>query len=213
VVTTATDANNFAAASLAGFGDDAFLFYRIYVFRDAGGAGAAPQDSWTNCTNYVSATGAFTHAAMGANLAVGDTVLIVHQQIYNILLLTDRLTAARAGYLDFLATTEAAGPFSYLDAGGEQDVYENTGVTRRKISFDMDLSNMTLDGTIRVYRKVDGANYRLHVTQAFTVADGVDAWSVTEAWTNQHWKVTYQESADEGAARSVPYNVIIQPLE
>lgn len=112
--------------------------------------------------------------------------------------------------LGLMATIESAGPFSYLDAGGEQDVYEDTSTTRRKISFDMDLSNMTQNGVIRVYRKVDGANYRLQIEQAFTVADGIDAWTVTEAWTNQHWKVTYQEDADEGAARSIPYNVITQ---
>lgn len=114
---------------------------------------------------------------------------------------------------DNLAGSEAAGPFSYLDAGGEQTVYENAAVTRRKVSLEVSNRNMTQAGTFRLYRKVNGANYDLWSKVTVTVAAGdervVDAVFVT----NQHWKVMYEEDADEGAARDIPYNVVLEAME
>ena len=110
-------------------------------------------------------------------------------------------------------SAEVVGPFSYLDAGGEQDVYEDTAVTRRRIWLEISTRNMTLAGTIIIYRKVDGANYDIWRTQAVTVGAGDDrAWD-SEFTTNQQWKITYEESADEGAARAIPFNVITQVIE
>ena len=114
---------------------------------------------------------------------------------------------------DLVDTAEAVGPFSYLDAGGEQDVYTNEVTTRRKISFEMSLKNMTQNGTVRVYRKVDGATYDIWIERTYTAAGAEKVWTVEDVITNQHFKVTYQEAVDEGAARSIPYNVIIQVQE
>ena len=109
-------------------------------------------------------------------------------------------------------SAETAGPFSYLDAGGEQDVVEDTATTRRRISLEIDLDAMTQNGTIKIYRKVNGTNYRVWSTTPF-VAAGVEQAFDAIFTTNQAWKLTYEEDADEGAARSIPYNVITEVIE
>ena len=110
-------------------------------------------------------------------------------------------------------TAEAAGPYSYTDAGGEQDVYEDTATTRRRIWVEFSNRNMVQTGTFRIYRKVDGANYDLWISEAVLVAAGSERSFDAEFTTNQHWKLTYQENVDETAARNIPYNVISQVVE
>jgi hypothetical protein len=112
-----------------------------------------------------------------------------------------------------LAPAEAAGPFSYLDAGGEQTVYEDATTDMRKISLDLDLNAMTQNGTVRLYRKTDAATYRIWIQEPFNVGGAEKVFSRDNIVTNQHFKVTYQEAADEGAARSIPYNIITEPME
>jgi len=124
-----------------------------------------------------------------------------------------------AGALSDLATilglvnsAETVGPFSYLDAGGEQDVIEDTATTRRRVSLEIDLTTMTQNGTIKLFRKVDGSTYILYTSTAFVVADGLDVFDA-QFTTNQAWKLTYTEGADEGAARSIPFNTVIEVIE
>ena len=112
-----------------------------------------------------------------------------------------------------LAPAEAAGPYSYLDAGEEQDVYEDATTDMRRISLDLDLNAMTQNGTVRLYRKTNGVNYRIWIQEAYSVGGAEKVFSRDNLVTNQHFKVTYQEAADEGAARSIPYNVITEPME
>lgn len=76
-VTTATDSTHFSSTNLTGHGDDAFKDWYVYVFRDVGGV--APQGEHQPISGYVSATGAFTHTAFTADLALNDEVLIVHE--------------------------------------------------------------------------------------------------------------------------------------
>lgn len=80
-VTTFTGVNNFSSTDLAGFGDDFFAGWWVYVLRDAAGGGAAPQGEAQLCTNYVSAGGDFTHGAFTAPLAVGDAVGLIHPAV------------------------------------------------------------------------------------------------------------------------------------
>ena len=80
-VTTYTDTTHFKAARLSGFGNDFFKDWYVYVVRDAGGAGAAPQGELQPISAYESADGAFTHTAFTTSLEVGDEVLILHQNI------------------------------------------------------------------------------------------------------------------------------------
>jgi hypothetical protein len=112
-----------------------------------------------------------------------------------------------------LTPNETAGPFSYLNAGLEQTVYEDATTVMRKISLDLDLNAMTQNGTVRLYRKTDGANYRIWIEEAYNVGGAEKVFSRDNIVTNQHFKVTYQEAADEGADRSIPYNVITEPME
>lgn len=110
-------------------------------------------------------------------------------------------------------SAEAVGPYSYIDAGGEQTVKEDTAVTRRHIHLEVSNRNMAQTGIFRIYRKVDGSNYDLYTSQAVNVAAGSDrAWDA-QFTTNQAWKVTYEEDSDEGTARNIPYNAITQVIE
>ncbi len=143
--------------------------------------------------------------------------------------LAAKLTAARAGYLDELAaanipadidtikglvdSAQFTGPMSYLDAGGEQTVRENVLGTRRRVWLNFSSRNMTQTGTFRVYFKVDGANYDLYAEQPVTVGAGDERAFDAEFTVNQDWKLTYEEDVNEGAARDIPYNVIIQAIE
>ncbi len=115
--------------------------------------------------------------------------------------------------LGLIDSAEAAGPFSYLDAGGEQDVYEDAVTTRRRIFVSASNRNMTQTGTFRIYRKEDGANYDLYIGQAVTVGAGDERSWDREFTLNQHWKITYEEDVDEGAARAIPFNVVVQVIE
>ncbi len=109
-------------------------------------------------------------------------------------------------------SAETVGPFSYLDAGAEQDIVEDTATTRRRISLEFDLTAMTQDGTIKLYRKVDGITYRLYDSVAILAAD-VEGVFDFQFMVNQAWKLTYTEGADEGADRDVPFNVITEVIE
>jgi len=111
-------------------------------------------------------------------------------------------------------TGEATGTFSYLDAGGEQDVLEQTISTRREIkSIWLDAVNMTQNGTIKLYHKIDGSNYREFDALDFNVATDSDGILINGFTVNGDWKVTWTEGADEGAARNIPYNIIWREME
>ena len=84
-VTQVDDATHFRASGLAGFGDAYFAnTYRVFVVRDAGGAGAAPQGEMQPNTGYTSTGGIFTHAAFSAGLAVDDEVLLLQERVAEI---------------------------------------------------------------------------------------------------------------------------------
>jgi len=108
-------------------------------------------------------------------------------------------------------TTPSNGVLSYLDAGGEQTVVEVTPTTAEVVhGMWLDLVNMTQDGTIKVYYKIDGTNYREIESFSFTVATDSDGFYIdrTFGFGPNQYKVTYTEGADEGAARNLPYRLI-----
>ena len=99
------------------------------------------------------------------------------------------------------------GVFSYTDNGGEQTVYEVSNDNNKIIhSAFLDLFTITQNGTIKVYCKIDGTNYREFLSKAFAVvtdSDGVFIdlnFAVVRAV-----KITYTESGDETAIRAIPY--------
>lgn len=107
---------------------------------------------------------------------------------------------------DQLSCSEAVISYTYTNVGLEQTVYESTLTTRRHVLVDVSNRLMAQAGTFKLYRKVDGTTY--------------DQWDSTEVlasgnrcfdydfWTNQHWKLTYTESADEGSNKVISGNVI-----
>ena len=115
--------------------------------------------------------------------------------------------------LDLSTTAETTGPFSYLDAGGEQTVVEDLATTRRHIQVVFNNQNMTQAGTFRLYYQLDGATWALYDSAAVSVAAGAARAFDYEFTTNQPWRLTYEEDADEGAARDIDYDVITQVVE
>jgi len=95
-VTTATDATHFKVAGLAGLGTGWFKTasgtpYEIFVLQ---ADGAAPEGEQTPVVAYTSSDGTFQHAALGAQLAVDDEVMIVHPLLAS---LGTKATAAATG--------------------------------------------------------------------------------------------------------------------
>lgn len=107
------------------------------------------------------------------------------------------------------------GSLSYLDAGGEQTIFEVTGTKYFFISgMIVDTNTLTQNGTFKLYSKIDGTNYRLLDSQAFAVAtdDGI-ILSANYAYRisiDTDFKLTYTESGDEGAARALPWKYTLE---
>lgn len=117
------------------------------------------------------------------------------------------------GAVGVAGATETNGPFTYTDAGGEQDVHESTAVTRRRVSIVLSNRNMTQTGTVRLFMKVDGINYDQYDSSTVTVGAPDNRAFDYQFVTNQNYKLTYQENADEGAARVIDFQVIEEALE
>ena len=109
-----------------------------------------------------------------------------------------------------IAHYKIEGTFSYLDAGGEQTVLEITSNTMRILhGIWLDLVNMTENGTVKIYYKIDGTNYREVTSAAFTVATDSDGFYIdVNMGIKYDFKVTYEEGGDEGADRAIPYQII-----
>lgn len=71
----------FVINTLSDFGTGAFTGtapWYAFVFRDAGGAAAAPQGEIRKVTGYTTATGAFTTVAFTQLVAVGDDIMLIN---------------------------------------------------------------------------------------------------------------------------------------
>ena len=98
-VTTATSTTEFIDSAHIGKGDDFYTGYYAYVQHDAGAAGASPQGEMRIISNFVSSTGAFTHAVYGAQTAVNDVIILLHPSL--------ALEISVSGELDDAAATGA----------------------------------------------------------------------------------------------------------
>jgi hypothetical protein len=103
-VTAADPGVSFTIGGLAGQGAGAFIDantpWWAYVFRDAGGASAAPQGEQQEITGYTTATGLFTTDAFSTPVAVGDDIVVMTGRIASIpdiLVDTAEIGAAGAG--------------------------------------------------------------------------------------------------------------------
>ena len=84
-VSNVVDGNNFNAYQLKDLGNNLFRGWYVYCIWDVAGGGAAPQGEFRLITDYVSATGLFTHNAFSAALAGNDRVLIISPVLYEIM--------------------------------------------------------------------------------------------------------------------------------
>lgn len=100
---------------------------------------------------------------------------------------------------------------NYVDAGAEQTIVElSPGANIFEVAgIFLDLSSMTQNGTVKVYLKIDGTNYRELSSDDYLVGvDSVGVWVDFKGLIMDDLKVTYTEAADEGADRTVPYQVV-----
>lgn len=112
-------------------------------------------------------------------------------------------------------SNDSSGIFSYLDAGGEQTITELSIIKRKIIQgIWLDLVNITQNGTIKLYYKIDGSNYREVDSFDFVVAEDPDGVYINlNMGITNDIKITYTEGAEEGAARNIPYSIIYQDIE
>lgn len=115
-----------------------------------------------------------------------------------------------------LPTLAYKGTYSYTNAGGEQTVLEVLNANANLLKFNgiwLDLVNMTQNGTIKVYYKIDGTNYRVFNTNSWTTADDDGVLIDLESIISGSFKVTYTEAVDEGADRAIPYDVTFEVVK
>jgi hypothetical protein len=112
---------------------------------------------------------------------------------------------------------ESQGTYTYTDAGAEQTIKEVINTKRVDIKgIWLELNNMTQDGVIKFYTKINGTDYReiQEYRKAFGVADAVDYIFVTfNCFVNSDFKVTYTEDVDETADRDIYFNLIYKDME
>ena len=103
LVTAIPGANQFTIPSFIGKGLGKFNGatgpYGAYVFRDAGGLGAAPQGEMQLVTAFNSLTGTFTTAAFTVPVQIGDEIIIMNPSLADILIFAASPLLAQIGYL------------------------------------------------------------------------------------------------------------------
>ena len=161
-VTKYNSTTSFAVSNLSRFGNEFFKNWFVYVVRDAGGAGAAPQDELVKITGYTSSDGTFTHTAFTVDLALNDEVLILHESIASIIINTGIIHNIFDLVNAILTLTETGGTLT--TDGTEQNLYINetpAGVFDPKI-VQIDFTNQTATETVIIresYRIKSGGGY------------------------------------------------------
>lgn len=107
--------------------------------------------------------------------------------------------------------------FAYLDAGGEQTIAEQTTAYSQvnEVTLRIDLRSMTQRGRVRLYHAVDGATFELAGVE--TVRNDFGPFDLPEVFevsftTQQPWRFSYEETADEGADRDIEVELIERPI-
>jgi hypothetical protein len=101
--------------------------------------------------------------------------------------------------------------FTYLNAGGEQTVLEILNSKNAYINtIFIDVNTLTQDGTFKFYSKIDGVNYREMTPLAFAIATSKKAFVLNSNFVfifpvSKDFKITYTETVDEGADRTMPF--------
>ncbi|MDD4985693.1 MAG: hypothetical protein PHQ43_07885 [Dehalococcoidales bacterium] len=206
VVTDVPGANQFTIAALSGMGANKFIDlsganpYYAFVFRDAGGGGAAPQAELRAITGYGTATGNFVAAAFTVPVAIGDEMLILHPSLARIF-----NSAGVPGTNGNLAANWQAAEQTLCTVGAALTRYKVHNLT---IGINALIGNIT----IRLYIDVNGVQrqiYPIPLATTFNVATdppGIPIINSTFGIKNA-LRVTVQSDniADNGAAVSYDY--------
>jgi hypothetical protein len=103
-------------------------------------------------------------------------------------------------------------PATYTNAGGEQ-VLTTLVLAGDRVTIQgiwLDLVNLTTSGTVRLYYKIDGTNYRLSGSFPFDSATDSDGFFISlNMGILYDFKITYEENSDEGADRAIPISMNI----
>jgi len=199
IVTAIPGANQFTIPTLGGLGAGKFADiiapFSAFVFRDAGGAGAAPQGEMQTITAYVSATGSFTTTAFTAAVAVGDEILILHPSL--------------AQATKSVGPPPTSGPVIANWQAAEQNLVSiGANNVRYKLwSLMIDMNAIVGALTIRLYSQINGVERRIY-QQIFTVAaDGPGRWLVNGVGIHEALRVTCQSdnAGDNGATIAYDY--------
>ncbi len=196
VVSSVVGATSFVSDDLKGHDDDFFNGWYVRCSWDAGGAGAVPQSEYQPVTDYVSASGTFTHTAFTVNLAATDKVQLMHPWLHEIMAIRggtntiQDLKDWQDENLDLARNSTYSGDIAFTAAGGEETAYEGTS------SYPFKLSKALINFTgasfasgnivVRVYKKIGSGEayvcmWLLTVNAAWLAAYGVSQIEIGEA--------------------------------
>jgi len=173
LVTAVPGANQFTIPSFIGKGLGKFNGltgpYGAYVFRDAGGLGAAPQGEMQLVTAFNSQTGVFTTAAFTAPIQIGDEVIIMNPALADILTLAASPFPAQIGLLHGVAPVTGFMVANWF-TGGETILFTvGAPAIRYKVhSLIVNLAATAGVFTLRMYISVAGVPTRIFPPTAGT---------------------------------------------
>lgn|SRR4030065_553254 len=100
------------------------------------------------------------------------------------------------------------GSYTYTNAGGTQSIQEVSNILKIRVKgIIVDCTNLTQNGTLGFWAKVDGINYRQLKTASFTVASDDSIMLNIDLDCNYDFKFTWTEGGDEGADRALPFQL------
>ena len=182
LVTAIPGANQFTIPSFIGKGLGKFNGatgpYGAYVFRDAGGLGAAPQGEMQLITAFNSLTGTFTTAAFTVPVQIGDEIIIMNPSLADILVLAASPAPAQIALLHGVApvTGFTTGNWNAGGIGGTPVCSIGAAGIRYKVhSLMIDISALGGNVTPILTININGANKKIFPAKAgltFNVAAG-----------------------------------------
>lgn len=188
----------------------------------ATGAGAADGstivDSGLTSTNYagqcvvmVSGTAANLGIARVISSVSGTTITVspgFPAQVAN----TDKYAILTAEVAKNLQTTNTGTNAVASGAPVENIIIDQATPTGGKVQAFVDLSALTQNATIKLYRKIDGTNYRVMKTYPTFVVGTTDPGFYTDPFfTRNGFKLTITPAVAEGAARSTSWEIFGDP--
>ena len=220
---------NFACSALTGYGNDFFVGYWCMVIWDGGGAGVPPQGEARMITDYVSATGFFTHAAFSVPISTGDIVLLIHPTQFEPVAMRGGAQTVQSLHDNQQAMLDlaeyATATYTFPD-NNENTFYAITGQANvfffagGFIDWTGCNAGAGEDTTVKVKVKVDGTNYRVIYEETFLAA-AVPVPAVTPFprsvntkptpegfYSKQDVLVSVQQAANGGGLNTIDIRII-----